>query len=137
MELGITMADIERILKSYRTIAVVGLSPKPDRPSHRVSAYMQSAGYRVVPVHPGVDEILGEKAYPSLKDIPFPVEIVDVFRRAEHTPPIAEEAAAIGAKVLWLQQGIVNEEAGRIAAEAGLEVVMDRCMLVEHRRISG
>ena len=131
------MANIEKILNTYRTIAVVGLSPKPDRASHRVSAYMKSEGYRIVPVRPGIDEVLGEKAYATLRDIPFPVEIVDVFRRSEHTPPIAEEAAAIGAKVLWLQEGVESAEAERIATEAGMDVIMDRCILKEHRRITG
>jgi len=128
------MADIETILNNYKTIAVVGLSPKPHRASHRVSAYMKSQGYRIVPVRPGIDEVLGEKAYPSLGDIPFPVEIVDVFRRSEEVLPVAEAAAAIGAKVLWLQEGIINTEAEKLCTDAGMDVIMDRCILKEHMR---
>jgi len=128
------MADIEQILKTYKTIAVVGLSPKSHRASHRVSEYMKSQGYRIVPVRPGIDEVLGEKAYPSLKDIPFPVEIVDVFRRSEHVLPIAEDAVAIGAKVLWLQEGIINTEAEKLCKDAGMDVIMDRCILKDHMR---
>ena len=125
---------IEQILKTFKTIAVVGLSPKPDRPSHGVAAYLQSRGYRIVPVRPGTDEILGEKAYPSLKDIPFPVEIVDVFRRSDTVLPLARDAVAIGARVLWLQEGIVNPEAEKLCLDAGLDVIMNRCMLKEHRK---
>lgn len=131
------MADIETILKNYKTIAVVGLSPKPDRPSHRVSEYMKSQGYRIIPVRPGIDEVLGEKAYPSLRDIPFPVEIVDVFRRSSEVLPVAEDAAAIGAKVLWLQEGITNREAEKLCTDAGMDVVVDRCILKEHMRYNG
>ncbi len=126
--------DIEQILKTYRTIAVVGLSPRPDRPSHGVARYMQSMGYRIVPVRPGTEEILGEKAYGSLKDIPFPVEIVDVFRRSDTVLPIAEEAVDIGARVLWLQEGVINDEAEKLCKDAGMDVVMDRCILKEHRK---
>ncbi len=125
---------IPEILKEFRIIAVVGLSANPGRPSHRVSQYMQDQGYRIVPVRPGADEILGEKVYPTLKDIPFPVDIVDVFRRSETVLPIAEEAAAIGAKVLWLQEKIINHEAERVCKDAGMEVIMDRCILQEHRK---
>ena len=131
------MADIETILKNYRTIAVVGLSPKPERASHRVSAYMKSQGYRIVPIRPGIVEVLGEKAYPSLREIPFPVQIVDVFRRSDSVLPIAEDAVVIGAKVLWLQEGIVNTEAEKICADAGMDVIMDRCILKEHMRYNG
>ena len=129
--------DIETILKSYKTIAVVGLSADPARASHRVASYMKSAGYRIVPVRPDGDEILGEKVYHSLKDIPFPVDIVDVFRRSETVMPVAQEAVQIGAKVFWLQQGITNEEAEALCRDAGLDVVSDRCMLVEHRQMVG
>ncbi|MFV1957506.1 MAG: CoA-binding protein [bacterium] len=125
---------IPEILKEFRIIAVVGLSTNPGRPSHRVSQYMQDQGYRIVPVRPGADEILGEKVYPTLKDIPFPVDIVDVFRRSETVLPIAEEAVAIGAKVLWLQEKIINHEAERVCKDAGMEVIMDRCILQEHRK---
>ena len=126
---------IETILKSYKTIAVVGLSPNPERASHRVALYMQSAGYKIVPVRPDGDEILGEKVYHSLGDIPFPVDIVDVFRRSETVVPIAQEAVDIGAKVFWLQEGITNEEAETLCLVAGLEVFSDRCILVEHRKV--
>ncbi len=128
---------IETILKSYKTIAVVGLSADPARTSYRVASYMKSAGYRIVPVRPDGDEILGEKVYHSLKDIPFPVDIVDVFRRPETVIPIAREAVEIGAKVFWLQQGITNEEAETLCRDAGLDVVSDRCILVEHRQAVG
>ena len=132
-----TIMSIETIMKSYKTIAVVGLSADPSRASHRVAAYLQSAGYTIVPVRPDGEEILGEKVYHSLKDIPFPVDIVDVFRKPETVMPIAREAVEIGARVFWLQQGITNEEAEKFCREAGLEVVSDRCMLVEHRRVVG
>jgi predicted CoA-binding protein len=123
--------EIKRILQQAGTIAVVGLSDNPAKTSHMVSAAMQKKGYRIIPVNPNADTVLGEKSYASLKDIPEPVDIVDVFRRPEFTPPIAEEAVAIGAKVLWLQLGIVNEEAADIAAKGGLTVIMDRCIKVE------
>ncbi|MBM7563561.1 CoA-binding protein [Paenibacillus sacheonensis] len=123
--------EIKRILESAGTIAVVGLSDNPERTSHMVSEAMQAKGYRIVPVNPNAETILGEKSYPSLSDIPFPVDIVNVFRRSELTPPIAEEAAAIGAKVLWLQLGVVSEEAAAIAEQAGLLAIMDRCIKVE------
>lgn len=126
--------DTETILKTYGTVAVVGLSPDPDRASHRVAAQLQKCGYRIVPVRPGGGEILGEKVYGELTEIPFPVEIVDVFRRSEAVGPIADEAIAIGAKVLWLQEGVTNPEAEDKARAAGLEVVSDRCMLKECRR---
>jgi predicted CoA-binding protein len=123
---------IKRILEEAGNIAVVGLSDKPERTSHMVAAAMQKRGYRIIPVNPNVKgTILGETCYPSLKDIPEPVDIVNVFRRSEETPPIAREAVEIGARVLWLQQGIVNEEAAAIAAEGGLAVIMDRCIKVE------
>jgi len=128
---------LETILKSYKTIAVVGLSADPGRASHGVASYMKSAGYRIVPVRPDGDEILGEKVYHSLMDIPFPVDIVDVFRRPETVVPIAHEAVDIGAKVFWLQEGITNEEAETLCREAGLEVVSDLCILKEHRKAIG
>jgi predicted CoA-binding protein len=129
--------DLKKILTENKTIAVVGLSPKESRPSYGVSLYMQNAGYKIVPVRPGVDNILGEKAYPSLSDIPFPVDIVDVFRKSEAVPPIAREAVNIGAKVLWLQEGVSNEEAEKDAADAGLAVVSNRCILKVHRELLG
>ena len=129
--------DLKKILTENKTIAVVGLSPKDSRPSYGVSLYMQNAGYKIVPVRPGIDNILGEKAYPSLSDIPFPVDIVDVFRKSEAVPPIAREAVNIGAKVLWLQEGVSNEEAEKEAADAGLAVVSNRCILKVHRALIG
>jgi predicted CoA-binding protein len=123
------------MLERARTIAVVGLSSKPHRDSHRVARYLQERGYRVVPVNPKETEVLGEKAYPSLLDVPGPIDVVDVFRRAEYTPEIAREAVRAGAKALWLQVGIVSEEARRIAEDGGLDVIMGLCLMVEHRRL--
>ncbi|WP_028611166.1 CoA-binding protein [Paenibacillus harenae] len=123
--------QIKDILLNSTTVAVVGLSDKPDRVSYMVSEAMQAKGYTIIPVNPNADMILGQKSYASLKDIPVPVDIVNVFRRSEHTPPVAEEAASIGAKTFWLQLGISNEEAAQIASAAGLNVVMDRCIKVE------
>lgn len=123
--------QIKDILLGANTIAVVGLSDDPAKTSHMVSAAMQQKGYRIIPVNPNAETVLGEKSYASLRDIPEPVDIVNVFRRPEHTPPIAADAVAIGAKVLWLQLGIANEEAARIAGEGGLTVIMDRCIKVE------
>ncbi len=126
---------IEAILRESKTIAVVGLSSDPLRASYGVSEYMQARGYRIIPVNPKETEALGEKAYARLEDIPEPVDIVNVFRRPLQTPEVAKSAVAIGAKVLWLQLEIVNEEAAAIATGGGLDVVMDRCILVEHRKI--
>ena len=128
-----------RILTTYKTIAMVGLSADPKRPSHFAAIYMQAEGYDIIPINPRYagQTILGQPVYASLSEVPRPVEIVDVFRKAEDVPPIAEEAIRIGAKVLWLQLGIVNEEAARRAREAGLEVVMDRCVKIEHARFFG
>ncbi|HZD04497.1 MAG TPA: CoA-binding protein [Longimicrobiales bacterium] len=126
---------LRRIYEESRTIAVVGLSGKPERDSHRVASYLQRHGYRIIPVNPKEEQVLGERSYDSLSEIPEPVDVVDVFRRAEHTPPIAKEAVDIGAKVLWLQEGIVNDEAREIAEEGGLQVVMGICMMVTHRRL--
>jgi predicted CoA-binding protein len=123
--------QIKEILEKAGNIAVVGLSDNPDKTSHQVAQAMQARGYRIIPVNPNADTILGEKSYPSLTDIPEPVDIVNVFRRPEHTPPVAEEAVSIGAKTLWLQLGIVNEEAADIAKKGGLTVIMDRCIKVE------
>jgi uncharacterized protein len=130
------MADTAEILRKYHTIAVVGLSNNPLRPSHGVSEYMQRQGYRIIPVNPGHSQILGEKSYRTLEEIPEQVEIVNVFRRSELIPPVADSAIAIGAKVLWLQEGIQNEEAAEKAREAGLEVIMNTCILKAHRRMS-
>jgi len=122
---------IKEILAGARNIAVVGLSDNPERTSYQVAEAMQQRGYRIIPVNPNAERILGETSYPSLADVPEQIDIVNVFRRPEQVVPIAEEAARIGAKVFWLQLGIVNEEAGRIAAAAGLDVIMDRCIKVE------
>ncbi len=132
-------SKLKEILESCRVVAVVGLSPKQDRPSYRVASYLQAQGYKIVPVNPAVEEVLGEKAYGSLLDIPegTKLDIVDVFRRSQDVPPIAQEAVMRGAKVLWLQEGVVNEEAARTARDAGLAVIQDKCMLKEHRRLLG
>jgi predicted CoA-binding protein len=128
------MANIPDLLRESRTIAVVGLSSRRIRPSYGVSQYMQSAGYRIIPVNPNETEVLGEKAYATLEDVPEPVDIVDVFRRSEYVPEVVESAIRIGAKAVWLQEGVNHEEAVRRAKEAGLAVVVDRCILKEHRR---
>jgi predicted CoA-binding protein len=125
---------ILEILKKYKTIAVVGLSSNPARPSFGVTEYMQSAGYRIIPVNPNETEVLGEKSYARLEDVPGKIEIVDVFRWAEDVPPVVESAIKVGAKVLWMQLGIENAEAAERARAAGLIVVEDACILVEHRR---
>jgi predicted CoA-binding protein len=131
--------ELRAIFGDARTIAVVGLSSDPERYSNEVAAYLQAKGYRIVPVNPNETEVLGERAYPSLPDVPgeIRVDVVDVFRRAEHTPEIAEQAVARGATVLWLQDGIVNDDARRIAEAAGLTVVMGVCMKRERRRLEG
>jgi uncharacterized protein len=126
--------EIGAILQKYKIVAVVGLSPKPERDSHRVAKYMKEKGYRIVPVNPGQKNILGEKCYPNLKAIPFPVDIVNVFRKPDAVPPIVHDAVEIGARVVWMQLGIVHNDAAEKAREAGLEVVMDRCIKVEHMR---
>jgi predicted CoA-binding protein len=116
-----------------KTIAVVGLSSDPQSPSYGVAAYLQGQGYHIIPVNPKEQEVLGERAYPSLRDVPQPVDVVDIFRRAEAVPGIVEDAIAIGAPTVWMQLGIVNEAAAQRAHDAGLNVVMDHCMRVEHR----
>ncbi len=131
------MATIDQILKDSKTIAVVGLSDRPDRPSYEVARYLQGQGYRIIPVNPAAAEILGEKSYPDLLSIPVPVDVVDIFRRSEYVPEIVDQAIRIKAKAVWMQLGIVNEEAAAKAERAGLSVVMDFCMLQEHRRRTG
>jgi len=128
---------LRRILKDCRTIAVVGLSAEWHRPSFFAAKYMQDHGYRIVPVNPKYPEILGEQSYARLEDIPFPVDMVDVFRKEQDIPPIAKSAVAIGAKCLWQQLGLKSEEADRIATEAGLDSVWDRCVKIEHARLFG
>jgi predicted CoA-binding protein len=127
--------SIEEMLRSYRTIAVVGLSNRRFRPSYGVSEYMQSAGYRIIPVNPHEREVLGETCYASLDDVPEAVEIVNIFRRSEYVPEIVEAAIRKGARAVWMQEGVVHERAAERARAAGLDVVMDRCILKEHRRI--
>ena len=129
------MKQIAEILKTARTIAVVGLSPKRYRPSYGVAEYMQKAGYRIIPVNPRESQLLGERCYPDLESIPEPVDIVDIFRRSEFVPEIVEAAIRKGAKVIWMQEGVVHEDAARRAEAAGLQVVMDRCILKDHRRL--
>jgi len=124
-------ALIDRILSDSRTIAVVGLSEKPERPSHEVARYLQERGFRIIPVNPNVREVLGEKAYPSLREIPGTVDLVDVFRRPEEVVPVAEEAIRIGARFFWMQEGVTNREAEEMLAGAGIPVVADRCMKKE------
>lgn len=128
---------IQRIVHGAHTIAIVGLSPNPLRPSNFVGFYLQRHGYRVVPVNPREREILGETSYASLGDIPFPVDVIDVFRAPEAVPEIAREALKIQAEVLWLQFGVISSEGAQIAKRGGLDVVMDRCMKVEHARYIG
>ena len=129
------MNRVADILGSARTIAVVGLSARLSRPSHGVAEYLQRAGYRIIPVNPNIAEVLGEKSYPSLDAVPEPVDIVDIFRRAEHVPEIVASAIRKGAKAIWMQEGVMHEEAARRAESAGLAVVMDRCILKDHRRL--
>ncbi len=128
-----TLEELRQILATTRTIAVVGLSSKPNRPGYTIPAYLQEQGYRIIPVNPNLSEALGEKAYANLREIPEPVDVVDIFRRAEDVPPIVEDAIAIGAKVVWMQLGIVNEAAAARAEAAGLTVVMDTCMGATHQ----
>lgn len=125
------------ILGSSRVVAMVGLSPQADRPSHIVASYLQEQGYRIIPVNPGVPEILGETSYPDLGAIPEPVDVVDIFRRSEEVPPLVEMAIKIGARAVWMQEGVINEAAAARAREAGLLVVMDKCMKKEHTRLAG
>jgi len=130
------VSEEEEILKTSKHVAVVGLSPKSDRPSFRVAAYLKEQGYRIIPVNPQEREVLGELSYPDLDSIPGPVDVVDIFRRSELVPPIVEEAIKIGAKAVWMQEGVINEDAAERAREAGLKVVMDRCMLKEHKKLA-
>lgn len=129
--------SLRRILKTCRTLAVVGLSADWHRPSYFAAKYMQEHGYRIIPVNPRYETVLGERCYASLTDIPEPVDMVDVFRRTDDVMPIAEQAVAIGAKCLWQQLGVVNEAADRLAREAGLDSVMNRCVKIEHARLFG
>ena len=127
--------SLRHLLEQSRTIAIVGLSPDEQRTSHGVARYLQAHGYRIVPVNPRCTELLGERCYASLEEIPFPVDVVDVFRRSEEVLPIARSAVAIGARCLWQQLGVVNTEADAIATANGLVSVMDRCIKVDHRQL--
>ena len=130
-----TSEELRRILRTYKTVAVVGLSDRPDRDSHRVAAYLQQHGYRIVPVNPNVATVLGEPAYPGLREVPAPVDVVDIFRKPDAVPEIVEDAIAMGARVIWMQEGIAHNAAADRARAAGLEVVMNKCMLKEHRKL--
>jgi len=129
------MSVEEEILNSSRVVAVVGLSPNPDRPSYRVASYLKEQGYRIIPVNPTAKEILDEVSYPGLTSIPDTVDVVDIFRRSEEVPAIVEDAIKIGSKAVWMQEGVVNEEAAARARKAGLLVVMDKCMFKEHQKL--
>ena len=129
------MSEVD-ILKTYRVVAMVGLSSKEDRPSNKVARYLTRKGFQVIPVNPAETEILGEKSYPDLKGIPQKVEIVDIFRKSEDVGPIVDEAIGLGAKVIWMQEGVKNEQAAKKANQAGLEVVMDKCMKKTHERFT-
>ena len=129
------VAAIRRILTDSKTIAVVGLSPKPNRPSHQVALYLMEAGYTIIPVNPGQDAILGQICYSSLRDIPVPVDMVDIFRRSESVMPVVEEAIDIGARFIWMQEGVINEEASAKAERAGLTVIMNRCTKIDHMNL--
>uniref|UniRef100_A0A7C2SLW4 CoA-binding protein n=2 Tax=Thermoanaerobaculum aquaticum TaxID=1312852 RepID=A0A7C2SLW4_9BACT len=129
--------EIKAILEEAKTVAVVGLSDNPERESYQVAAYLKAQGYRIIPVNPNVQEVLGERAYPTLGDIPkdIKVDVVDIFRRPEFIPEIVDQAIARGAKAVWMQKGLAHNAAADKARAAGLAVVMDRCMMVEHRRL--
>jgi hypothetical protein len=129
--------EIRRLLREARTVAVVGMSPNADRPSYAVGLYLRDAGYTVFPVNPAAAEIAGLKCYRTLAEVPARIDVVDIFRRPEHVGPIVEEAIAAGASAVWMQDGVVNEEAAARARAAGLTVVMDRCMLRDHRALAG
>ncbi len=131
------IATVRRILSENKTLAVVGLSANESRPSFFAAKYMQDHGYRVIPVNPRYDEVLGEKCYPDLESIPDPVDIVDVFQRSEVVLPIAQSAVSIGAKVLWLQLTVMNDDARKLAQENGLDFVQDRCVKIEYARLFG
>jgi len=129
--------EIKKILSNFKTVAVVGISPKENRPSYAVASYLKSKGYQIIPVRPDGEEILGEKVYHSLLEIPkeIKVEVVDIFRKSEDVPPIVEEAIQRGARAVWMQEEVIHKEAGEKAEKAGLKIVMDRCMKKEHQRL--
>jgi len=126
---------IRKVLRNSKTIAIVGLSPKPHRPSHQVASYLMEVGYTIIPVNPGQDAILGQTCYPNLRAIPTPVDMVDIFRKPETILPIVEDAIAIDARFIWMQEGIVHEEAAAKAKAAGLLVIMDRCTKIDHMNL--
>jgi hypothetical protein len=130
-------AELKDTLRNVKTIAVIGISPKEDRPSYIVASYLKSKGYRVIPVRPDGEEILGEKVYHSLSEIPkeISLDVVDIFRKSEEVPPIVEEAIQQGIKVVWMQEGVIHKEAGEKAEKAGSKVIMDRCIKKEHQRL--
>jgi len=127
------LETLHAILEQTETIAVVGLSPKEQRPSHRVARYLHAAGYRIIPVNPGQDRILGQPCYPSLAQVPVAVDLVNIFRASAHVLPIVQEAIAIGARAVWMQEGIINEEAADLARRHGLLIRMNRCLMTDHR----
>ena len=130
-----TDAELAQLIQSSRRIAIVGLSNKPDRPSYQVAAYLLAHGFSIIPVNPIIDEVLGQPAFKTLEAIPHPVDLVDVFRRSEDVPPIVEAAIRIQAPAIWLQQGVIHSEAAAKAEAAGMKVVMDRCIKIDHRRL--
>lgn len=129
--------EMKEILSSIKTIASVGVSSNPEKESYGVAAYLKEQGYQLIPVNPTAPEIMGEKSYPDLESIPIKIDVVQVFRKPEDVPPVVEDAIKAGAKVIWMQEGIVNEEAAKRARDAGLQVVMDACMRATHRRLIG
>jgi uncharacterized protein len=129
-------AELRDLITSARTIAVVGLSPKEHRDSFRVAKYLQDQGFRIIPVNPNAREVLGEQAYQRLTDVPDPIDIVDVFRRPDAVDEVARDAVEVGARAIWMQIGVVNEDAAEVASSAGLDVVMDRCLMVDHGRLT-
>lgn len=132
--MSMTDADMRQLFDGTKTIAVVGLSDNPARPSHGVAHYLQQHGFRIIPVNPKLNEVLGEKCYASLRDVPEKIDMVDCFRRSEQMLPIALDAVAIGARCLWMQIGVINHEAAKIAEDGGLKVVLNRCTKIEHQR---
>jgi len=129
--------ELKEMFKGWKTVAVVGISPKDDRPSYRVAAFLQSKGYRIIPVRPNGDVILGEKVYHTLMEIPkeIKIDVVDIFRKSKEVPPVVEEAIQRKAKVIWMQEGVIHQDAGKEAEKAGLRMVMDRCIKKEHQRL--
>jgi hypothetical protein len=128
---------LKEILLTTKTIASVGLSSNPEKESHGIALYLKDQGYRIIPVNPTTPEVLGEKSYPDLESVPEKIDVVQVFRKPEDVPPVVDEAIKVGAKVVWMQEGIVHEDAAQKARDAGLQVVMDACMRATHRRLIG